>query len=116
MKFIIRTLITAAVAYWLTKVLSGVHIENFSSAILFALILAVLNVLIRPVLIFLTFPITVITLGLFLLVINTIIILLSDKLMDTMVVDGFWWAMLFSILLSIISSTLAGLFKSNKSN
>lgn len=116
MKFIIRTLITAAVAYGLTKVLSGVHINNFSSAILFAILLAVLNSILKPILVFLTFPITIVTLGLFLLVINTLIILLADKLMDSMVIDGFWWAMLFSILLSIITSILSGLFNSDKNN
>ncbi|MEO5966635.1 MAG: phage holin family protein [Ferruginibacter sp.] len=115
MNFIIRILITAAVAYGLTKVLSGVHISNFTSAILFAILLAVLNAFIKPILVFLTLPITIVTLGLFLLVINTLIILLSDKLMDSMVIDGFWWAMLFSILLSIITSILSGLFSNDRS-
>lgn len=114
MNFIIRTLITAAVAYGLTKVLSGVHIDNFSSAIVFAIVLAVLNAILKPILVFLTFPITIVTFGLFLLVINTLIILLSDKLMDSMVIDGFWWAMLFSILLSLITSILSGLFSNEK--
>ena len=116
MNFIIRILITALVAFGLTKILSGVHISNFSSAIIFAIILAVLNAIVKPVLVFLTFPITIVTLGLFLLVINAFIIIISDKLMDSMVVDGFWWALLFSILLTVITSILNGWFQSNQKN
>lgn len=116
MNFIIRILITALVAFGLTKVLSGVHINNFSSAIVFAIILSVLNAIVKPILVLLTFPITIVTLGLFLLVINAFIIIISAKLMDSMVVDGFWWALLFSILLTIITSILNGLFKSNPNN
>lgn len=109
MNFIVRLLITAAAAYGLSKVLSGVHINDFTTAIIFALVLAVLNVLVKPILVILTIPVTIITLGLFLLVINAIIILIADKLMDGIAIDGFWWAFIFSLVLSFLSSILTSL-------
>ncbi len=109
MNFIIRLLITAAVAYGLAMVLSGVHIPKFTDAILFVIILAVLNLFVKPLLVLFTLPITFVTLGLFLFVINAIIILVADKFMSGVTVDGFWWALLFSLLLSMVSSLLQSL-------
>jgi putative membrane protein len=109
MNFIIRLLITAAVAYGLSMVLSGVHIPDFKDALILALVLALLNTFVKPILVILTLPITIITLGLFLFVINAIIILLADKFMDGISIDGFWWALLFSLLLSVVSSFVQSL-------
>ena len=80
MNFILRLLISGIVVYVLSKVLTGVHISNITTAIIFALVLACLNAIVKPILILLTLPITVITLGLFLFVINALIILLAAKL------------------------------------
>lgn len=104
MNFILRLFITALVAYGLSTLLSGVHIPDFKDALIFALVLGLLNLFIKPLLVILTFPITIVTLGLFLFVINALIILLADKLMDGITIDSFWWALLFSLLLSAISS------------
>lgn len=104
MNFIIRLLVTAIVAFGLSKVLSGVHIPDLKDALIFALILAVLNAIVKPLLVILTLPVTIITLGLFLFVINALIILLADRLMDGVTIDGFWWALIFSLLLSVIVS------------
>lgn len=104
MNFIIRLLITAAVAYGLSMILSGVHIPDFKDALIFAIVLGLLNVFIKPLLIILTLPVSIVTLGLFLFVINALIILLADKLMDGLSVDGFWWALIFSLILSVVSS------------
>lgn len=104
MNFLIRLLITGLIVYVLSKILSGVHISNIGTAFIFALVLAFLNAIIKPILTFLTLPITVVTLGLFLFVINACMILLADKFIDGIKVDGFWWALLFSIILSIFSS------------
>lgn len=109
MNFIIRLLITAAAAYGLSRVLSGVHIPDFKDALIFALVLALLNTFIKPLLVIFTFPITIITLGLFLFVINALIILLADKFMDGIKIDGFWWALIFSLILSVVSSFLQSL-------
>jgi len=116
MNFIIRLLATAFVAYGLSTVLGGVHISNFKTAILFALVLAVMNVLLKPILIILTLPITIITLGLFLLFINTLIILIIDYLMDSIRFDGFWWTFLFAICLSVLSSILISLLQPKQNN
>jgi putative membrane protein len=114
MNFIIRLLITAAVAYGLSMVLSGVHIPNFTDAIILVILLAILNAIVKPILVILTLPITIVTLGLFLFVINVIIISLADWLMDGVSIDGFWWTLLFSLLLSVISSFVSSLFDKGK--
>lgn len=106
MNFIIRLLITGVIAYLLSKILSGVHIDTIGTAIIFALVLAFLNAIVKPILVVLTLPVTVLTVGLFLFVINALIILLADKLMGGIKIDGFWWALLFSIILSLFSSAL----------
>jgi putative membrane protein len=107
MNFIVRILVTAIVAFGLSYILgSGVHIDKFSTALILAIVLAILNAFIKPILIILTFPITIVTLGLFLFVINALIILLAADFVDGFKVDGFWWALLFSLLLSILTSLL----------
>lgn len=104
MNFIIRLLITAVVAYGLSSILSGVHIPDFKDAFILALVLAFLNVFLKPILIILTLPISIITLGIFLFVINAAIILLADRFIDGIQIDGFWWALIFSLILSLVSS------------
>ena len=106
MNFLIRIIITALVAFGLSYLLDGVHIDTFITALILALVLAVLNALVKPILVILTLPITILTLGLFLLVINALIIMLGARFVDGFKVDGFWWALLFSILLSVVSSIL----------
>ncbi len=110
MNLIIRLLITAIVAYLLTKILPGVHFEGFTTAIIFAIVLGVLNVIVKPILSLFGLPLTIITLGFFALVINALIILIADYFIDSMEVNGFWWAFLFSILLSIITSLANSIF------
>ncbi|RLJ33230.1 putative membrane protein [Chryseobacterium sp. 7] len=110
MNLIIRLLITAIVAYLLTKILPGVHFEGFSSAIIFAIVLGVLNIFVKPILSLFGLPLTILTLGFFALVINAGIILIADYFIDSMVVDGFWWAFIFSILLSIVTSLANSMF------
>ena len=105
MKFIIKIVASALAIMFLAFLLPGIHVEKtFFYAILLALVLSLLNSVVRPVLVFLTLPATIISMGLFLLVINAAIVLIADRFMDGFNTDGFWWAMLFSILLSIIKS------------
>ncbi|PWU04728.1 MAG: hypothetical protein C5B52_00895 [Bacteroidetes bacterium] len=106
MNFIIRIIVTGAVAFGLAQVLSGIHVDSFWTAIVFALVLAVINAIIRPALILLTIPITILTLGFFLLVINALTVLLASKFVKGFAIDGFWWGFLFALLLSILSSLL----------
>jgi putative membrane protein len=107
MRFIIRLLITAAVAYGLSMILSPhVRINSYTTALIFVLILGVLNAIVKPILIILTLPITILTLGIFLLVINVLMVLLAGKFVSGFHVEGFLWAFIFGILLSFISSAL----------
>ena len=106
MNFLLRIIVTAVVAFGLSAVLHGIHIDTFGSALLLSVVLAILNALLKPILIILTLPITILTLGLFLFVINACIVLLAGKFVDGFRVDGFGWALLFSLLLSILTSIL----------
>lgn len=108
MSFIIRLLVSTIAVVLSAYILPGVTVDSFITAIIVAVILSLLNVLVKPILVILTIPFTVFTLGLFLLVINAIIILMTDWIIDGFVVDGFWYALLFSIVLSIINSLLGG--------
>ncbi|WP_347156986.1 phage holin family protein [Pontibacter chitinilyticus] len=110
MGFIIRLLIVGAAAMLSAYFLPGVSIDGFVTAIILALVLAVLNAIVRPILVFLTIPVTILTLGLFLLVINALIILLADWLIAGFQVDGFLWALIFSLVLSLITAILDAIF------
>ena len=106
MNFLIRVLVIAAVSFGLAHLLGGVHVTDFWTAFVFAIVLALLNMFVRPILILVTLPVTFITLGLFLFVVNTLIIMLASKFVDGFSIDNFWWALLFSIILSIITSAI----------
>lgn len=110
MEFIVRLLIVGAAALLSSYILPGVHISGFLAAIILALVLALLNAVVKPILVFLTIPVTILTLGLFLLVINALIILLASGIVPGFDVDGFWWALLFSLVLSLITAILDAIF------
>jgi putative membrane protein len=106
MNIVLRIIISAVVAFALSYILSGVHIQSFVTALILAVVLGLLNIFVKPLLIILTLPITIFTFGLFLFVINAMIILLAAKFVNGFGVDGFWWALLFSLLLSVLTSFL----------
>ncbi|WP_179375122.1 phage holin family protein [Winogradskyella wichelsiae] len=114
MNLIIRLLLNALAVFILANILSGVNVDGYLGAIIVALVISILNLLVKPILVILTLPATIFTLGLFLLVINAIIILLADKLIDGFSVSSFWTALLFSILLSILQSLLQSFLKDDK--
>lgn len=101
-----RIIVSSIIAFGLSYLLDGIKFDSFWTAIIVAIVLAVLNAIVKPLLILLTLPITLFTLGLFLLVINAAIILLAEKLVPGFQVDGFWWALIFSLMLSILTSLL----------
>ncbi len=115
MSFISKTFISAIVAFVLSKILSGVHIDSIVTALVFAFVLSLLDFIVKPILILLTLPVTVVTLGLFLFAINAIVILLAAKLIDGIKIDGFWWALLFSIILSIFDTAVQKSMDKSKS-
>ncbi|QTD38725.1 phage holin family protein [Polaribacter batillariae] len=114
MKTFLKILLTAVAVIVLANILQGVAVTGYLSAIIVAAVIALLNMFVRPLLIFFTLPATLVTFGLFIFVINAIIIMLADKLVDGFAVDNFWWALLFSILLSIFRSALFSLLKDDK--
>ena len=106
MNFILRLLLTALAVVILAKLLPGVSVDSYWTAIIVAIVLAVLNLIVKPVLVLLTLPVTILTLGLFLLVINAIIIFIADGFVAGFDVDGWLIAIIFSLLLSLIQSIL----------
>ncbi|WP_460219984.1 phage holin family protein [Psychroserpens sp. MEBiC05023] len=114
MNLLIRLLVTAGIVMLLSHFLSGVAVSGYEAALIVAVVLALLNTVVKPILIILTIPITILTFGLFLFVINACIILLADKFIDGFGVNGFWTALLFSILLSISQSIAYSILKDKK--
>lgn len=111
MNGVIRFLLSGLAVLLTAYLLPGVHVEHYGYALLVALVLSVVNALIKPVLVILTIPITFVTFGLFLLVINALMILLVDWLISDFQVDGFWWALAFSLILSLFNSLFNDLLK-----
>lgn len=106
MKLILKIVLTAVAVLVIAHFLPGVSVVNFTNALIVAVVLGILRVTVKPILVILTLPVTILTLGLFLLVINALIILLADNLIDGFHVTGFWIALLFSLILSIFQSIL----------
>lgn len=104
MGFILKFLLTAVITYVLAAFLPGSHIGGFGDAILLVLVLAVLNAVLKPILKLLGLPITILTLGLFLLVINAVIVMIADYLLPGFKLDGFVSALLFSVVLSVVTA------------
>lgn len=117
MKNFLKILLTALAVVILAEVLPGIDVaNNYLTAVIVAVVIALLNMFVRPLLIFFTLPATLVTLGLFLFVINAIIIILAGKLVDGFYVSGFWTALIFSILLSFFRSFLFKFFDVEKEN
>jgi len=104
MNQVIRFLLSGLAVLLTAYLLPGVEVRHFGYALLVAAVLSLINAIVKPLLIVLTIPVTVLTLGLFLLVINALMILLVDYLVPGFQVDGFWWALAFSIILSLFNS------------
>jgi putative membrane protein len=114
MNFLVKILLSSLAVIIASYILPGVYVESFMVAIIIAVILSLLNVTVKPLLIIFTIPLTVLSLGLFLLVINAIIILIAGSLVSGFEIDGFWWALIFSLVLSVTNSLLAELSKKDQ--
>lgn len=109
MKLLTRILVTSGLVLVLAHFMPGVHVAGFTTALIVAVVLGLLNIFIKPILVIFTLPVTVLTLGLFLLVINALLILLCTIIVGGFSVDSFWIALLFSILLSVTQSIMNGI-------
>lgn len=105
--WLVSTLAIIVTAY----VLPGVHIQSFVTALVAAVVLGIINSIIKPILLLLTLPINFLSLGLFTFVINAFLVLLAAQFVPGFIVDGFWWALAFSIVLSLVNSVLHNLGK-----
>lgn len=116
MKLLLRLLLSTIAVVILSKVLPNVSVDSYQTALIVAVVLSLLNFIVKPIMVVLTLPITIVTLGLFLLVINAAIILLADHFIDGFMVNGFLWALIFSLCLSFLQSILFSFLKKDKKN
>jgi putative membrane protein len=114
MKLLIRIILTSILVLLIAHFMTGVHIKDFVTALLVAVVLGLLNIFIKPIFVLLTLPFTIFTLGLFLLVINAIIILLCTNIVGGFKVDSFFTALIFSIVLSLSQSILFAIVGKDK--
>jgi putative membrane protein len=106
--FLIRAVVVGIGLWLASQIVPGVHILSIESLIAAALLLGIINAFVRPILVILTFPITLLTLGLFLLVINGLMIELVSYFLKGFVVDGLWPAILASVVVSLTSWVMSG--------
>lgn len=111
MKIILKVLLTAIAVFALSNLLSGIEVESYKTAIIVAIVVGLLRTFVKPILVVLTIPITVITLGLFLFFINAIIIHLAGYFIDGFTVNGIFTAIIFSLLLSFFQSIMYSFLK-----
>lgn len=109
MKLLARLLLSTIAVLVADLLLRGVHADSFVTGLIVAVVLGLLNTFVRPLLILLTLPVTLITLGLFVLVINAGMVLLAARLVDGFVVESFWWALGFSVVMWAVQSLLLAL-------
>ncbi len=109
MSILISWFVSALAILAASYLLPGVHIAGFLTALVVAVVLGIINAIIKPILVILTLPINILTLGLFTLVINAFLVLLTSAIVPGFKVDGFLWALIFSIVLSIINMFLHSL-------
>ena len=114
MQFLGKILVTAVAAIMVSYLLPGVSIDSSVTAIILAVVLALLNGFVKPILIVLTIPITILTLGLFLLIINIVIIKWASEIVPGFSVRNWWSALLFSLLLSVVTAPIENLIGANK--
>ena len=115
-KWLLQSILSAVAVLFTAQILPGVQVSGILDALLVALVLSFLNTFLKPVLLILTIPVTLLTFGLFLLVINAIIIVVADALLEGFNVNGFGWALLFSLILSVINALLQSMTGLNQSD
>lgn len=100
MTLLIKWFVYSGIIYFTCWLLPGIKVADFRIAVIVAAVLAIINAVVKPILILFTLPITILTLGLFLLVINALMLILASHLVNGFVIVSFWWAMLGSLIIS----------------
>jgi len=103
MQLIIKLLINSFAVFVTAYLLQGVHLESFLTAVIVAVVLGITNTVLKPILVIITLPINIITLGLFNFILNGLMILLVSVLVPGFSVKSIWWAILFSLVLSLVN-------------
>ena len=106
MKLIIRWIVSAIAIAITAYLLPGVQVDGLVALFILAIVIGGMNMFLRPILIFLTLPLSVITLGFFILVLNALLVLLATVIVPGFAVDNFWWALLFSVVLALVHAVL----------
>ena len=106
-KPLIKWLIISLVILGLSSITPGIRVVSFSAALVAAFVLGLINLIIRPIILFFTLPINILTLGLFTFVINASLILLTARLVSGFTVKNFWWALILSLIISIVNSSMS---------
>lgn len=109
---LLRMILTTLAILLVTNVYSGIQVDSVTTAIIAAVVLALINTIVRPVIVLLTLPISMLTLGLFLLVINAAMLYLAAWLVNGFDVGGYWDALIASLIISVVVALLNGLIKS----
>ena len=109
MGFLVQWVVSGLAIIITAYLLPGVAVAGFLAALVTALVLGLINAIIRPILILLTLPLNILTLGLFTLVINALLIMLAATVVPGFAVQGFWWALLFGVVLAVVNFALSPL-------
>ena len=112
MNMILRLILTTLAILLVTKVYSGIEVDSITTAVIAAVVLGLINTIVRPVIVFLTLPLTMLTLGLFLLIINALMLYLAAWLVNGFNVGGFWDALIASFIISVVVALLSGMVRS----
>jgi len=113
-KVLLKILVSSLAVFFSAYILPGVYLDGFPAAVVVAAVLGLLNAFLKPLLILLTIPVTLFSFGLFLLVINAFLILITDSILPGFSVDGFWTALLFSIIVTVVTAVLEALAEYKK--
>ena len=109
---LLRLILTTLAILLVTNVYSGIQVDSVTTAIIAAVVLALINTVVRPIVVLLTLPISMLTLGLFLLIINAAMLSLAAWLVNGFDVGGFWDALIASFIISVVVALMSGLVRS----
>lgn len=114
MRLIISWILFSIAIYLTAYLLPGIQLADFTTALVAAIGLGLINAIIKPILLVLTLPLNILTLGLLTFVINALLVMLAAQIVTGFTVDNFWWALLFSLVVSVINGLLQAIIGSDK--